>query len=242
MSIPIKTISIIIPCFNEERTIDLLLEKVVAADTADLKKEVIVVDDGSTDRSREKITKSSHITKYILNENNMGKGASIQKAIQIASGDILLIQDADLEYSPGDYIHMIRPILNYDTSIVYGARRTKHLNRSPWSFAARVLFTYFVNLLYGSQLTDLNTCYKLFKREILNDITLDSKRFGFCSEVTIKSLLNGEKIIEVDIDYSPREKNEGKKISPLDGFPILFNIFYYRFFYRQKTQRPLDEV
>jgi dolichol-phosphate mannosyltransferase len=242
MSSPIKTISIIIPCFNEEKTIDLLLQKVISADTAHLNKEIIVIDDGSTDSSREKILKNKYIAKYILNEMNQGKGASIQKAIEIASGDIFLIQDADLEYSPDDYIHMIRPILNSESNIVYGARRTKHLNRLPWSFAARVLFTYFVNLLYGSRLSDLNTCYKLFKREVFNNIILDSKGFGFCSEVTIKALLNGEKIIEVDIDYSPREKKEGKKISPIDGFPILFNIFYYRVFYREKPQRHFDEV
>lgn len=242
MSSAINSISIIIPCFNEAKTLPLILERIAKANANGLEKEIIVIDDGSTDNSREIIKSNPIISKYILSEENIGKGASIQKALEVASGDLVIIQDADLEYSPEDYSSLISPIQKGESNIVYGARKTEHLNRSPLSFTARILFTFLVNILYGSKLTDLNTCYKLFKRETLKKISLDSKRFGFCSEVTIKALLLNEGIIEVEVNYEPREKSQGKKITPLDGVPILFNIFYFKFINRPQVERKCDEA
>lgn len=242
MSKTINSLSIIIPCFNEEATLQELLEKVHSVDTSPLSKEIIVVNDGSTDKSQNIIDQSTIIHKKIHNDTNIGKGGSIKKALEFATGDLILIQDADLEYCPDDYPALIAPILEGSTNIVYGARKTKHLNKPSWSFAARILFTTILNFLYQSKLTDLNTCYKLFKRDILISCQLESKRFGFCSEATAKALLMKEKILEVEVDYHPRYKAEGKKISPLDGFPILFNLFYYRFIKRPVIQEQVNEA
>lgn len=175
------------------------------------------------------------------NEENLGKGAAINNGLAHATGDLVVVQDADLEYSPDDYKLMLPPVLNGETNIVYGARKIAHLNLGTLSFAARIIFTQLLNLLYGSKLSDLNTCYKMFKRDFLNTINLESKGFGFCSEVTAKALCLGEKIVEVEVNYNPRYRDAGKKITPLDGFPILLNLFYYKLFFRTDLQRVESE-
>lgn len=227
-------VSIIIPCFNEEATLNAILESVSNSDTLGLEKEVIVVDDGSTDATPQIIKDSSVVTLSITNSKNKGKGFSIQEALKLCTGDIILIQDADLEYSPSDFPSLLKPIITNQSNIVYGARERTHLNKNMLTIIAKICFTGMVNSLYLSQLTDLNTCYKVFTRDVIQKFPLSSNRFGFCSEVTTMALLSGEKIVEVPVSYTPRTKAEGKKIGIIDGFSLIYPIIFNRLFFNKK--------
>jgi glycosyltransferase involved in cell wall biosynthesis len=237
-------LSIIIPVYNEEKTIDELLKRVVKVRLPKgIIKEIIVVDDGSYDDSRLKVssfakaTKDKQNFKIVVHQVNQGKGAAVQTGIKNALGDILVIQDADLEYDPNDYSRMIKPILEKKTQIVYGSRLKNYPLRiigkrtTPLiaHYIGNKLLTFITNILYGDGVTDMETCYKVFTKEVIKDIKLKSKRFDFEPEITSKFLKKGYKILEVPIKVKPRGYDEGKKISWKDGFVALWTLLKYRF-------------
>ena len=224
-------LTIIIPCYNEEKTIGKIIDKVKKTNLQQIKKEIIVVDDGSKDNSLE-ILRSITDIYLIENRNNLGKGGAIQKGLSRSTGDYIIIQDADLEYDPNDYVILLNKAINEDELVVYGSRiLNKKNNYSTISFyLGGLLVTFFTNLIFrNSYLTDQPTCYKLFKSEIIKNINLTSKGFEFCSEVTAKILKKNIKIVEVPINYYPRQKNEGKKIKWVDGLIALKTLIKYKF-------------
>lgn len=232
-------LSIIIPVFNEEKTISLILEMVNNVKLPNfINKEIIVVDDGSNDNTIKKLNKINNIKfKLIRHVRNQGKGAAIRSGIKKATGDLLIIQDADLEYDPKFYNHLLPLITKNNADVVYGTR-LKNYPLKIWGDKKTVLpshwfgnkfLTFVTNLLYGSSLTDMETCYKLFKKDILLGVNLESNRFEFEPEVTAKVLKKGVKIIEVPIKVRPRTHKDGKKIHWIDGFFALWTLIKYRF-------------
>lgn len=224
-------LSVIIPVFNEINTIEEILNRVEAVEIAD---EIIVVDDGSTDGTREflhEIAPHHPLMKVILHEKNIGKGAAVQTGIKAASKDLLIIQDADLEYDPRDYPSLLKPIEEGIADVVYGSRFLGAPRRSTmfWHMVANKLLTLMTNILYNSILSDMETGYKLFRREILADITIHSKRFNFEPEITAKLLKRRIRIFEVPITFNPREYSEGKKIGIKDAFEAVWTLLKYRF-------------
>lgn len=222
----LQKLSIVIPCYNEAPTILELLEKVEKVEVPGFEKEIIVIDDGSQDSSIE-ILKTQENIKLILNSKNKGKGYALKKGIEGATGDIILIQDADLEYNPENYATLLAPFKDPGTQVVYGSRERNSENKQHsgiWFYWGGLFLTYLTNALYHSKLTDQSTCYKVFRSSVLKSILLTENRFGFCSEVTVKLLKKGIKIKEVSIDYFPRKKSEGKKISWKDGVRAIYII------------------
>ena len=226
-----KKLSVIIPCFNEEQNIETILTKVDSVTLNDVEKEIIIVDDYSTDNSRtilSNIKKSNY--KIVFHEKNMGKGAAIRTGINYATGDYIIIQDADLEYNPEEYNNLLVPLLNNECDVVYGSRFS-HEGYKKGYFGNRIankILTKFSNLFTHYKLTDMETCYKLFKSEIIKEIQLQENRFGFEPEVTAKLSKKKAKIVEVPIQYNPRTKEEGKKINIKDGIRALYCIIKYR--------------
>ncbi len=235
-------LSIIIPVFNEEKTVLKILEKVVSVKIKDFDKEIIIVDDGSFDETKSLVesfnVKDRFIeVKRLFHKTNLGKGAAIRHGIELTTGDFIVIQDADLEYDPQDYLRLLEPILKSKIEVVYGTR-LKHYPLNMWGEDKTVLplhlianrfLTFLTNLLYGSKLTDMETCYKLFKVDVLKDINLQAKGFDFEPEVTAKLLKKGIKIYEVSIKTQPRSYNEGKKIGWKDGLNAIWTLIKYRF-------------
>lgn len=226
-------ISIIIPCYNEVSTIETIIKKI--NEEKKFHKEIIVVDDFSSDGTREilKNKLSGSIDHLILNEKNFGKGYSLRKGIEIASGSITLIQDADLEYDPSDYYKLIEPIQDGYADVVYGSRfigteqkRVLHY----WHSLGNYFLTLLSNMLTNINLTDMEVCYKAFKTEIIKNIKLKENRFGFEPEVTAKISKRRLRIYEVGIKYFGRTYSEGKKISWKDGFSAIRCIIYYNLF------------
>jgi glycosyltransferase involved in cell wall biosynthesis len=224
------TLSIIVPCYNEKATILELLNKVNQVDLGRVKKEIIIIDDFSIDGTRDVLKEQSQY-KIIFNSKNYGKGYSIRKGLKIASGNIIIIQDADLEYNPANYNDLIYPIINSNIDVVFGSRslgpNNKHHSHFTFFLGGKLL-TKLTNLLYFSKLTDQPTCYKVFKKNIIDKVLLSENGFGFCSEVTCKLLVNNIYPYEVPIDYFPRNKLEGKKISWKDGLRAIYIIVKYR--------------
>jgi glycosyltransferase involved in cell wall biosynthesis len=223
-------LSVIMPVFNEAATIEEIIKRVEATNLAD---EVIVVDDGSIDGTRDKlrqIAANSSKLKLLLHESNRGKGAAVRTGIDAAQGELVLIQDADLEYDPKDYPAILAPIEEGKADVVYGSRFLGGARRSTmfWHMVANKLLTFVTNVLYNSILSDMETGYKLFKREIIQDIPLRSKRFDFEPEVTAKLLKRRVRIFEVPITFNPREYEEGKKIGMTDAFEALWTLLKYR--------------
>ena len=226
-------VSVIIPCFNEENTIEKVINKLL--DINDFDKEIIVVDDFSSDQSRHILENkiSNKIINILFNDKNLGKGYCIRKGIQSAKGDIILIQDADLEYDPSDIKKLINPIINGDADVVYGSRfKSSEETRVLffWHSLGNKILTLFSNILTGLNLTDMEVCYKAFKSKVIKDIILKENRFGFEPEVTAKIAKKNLRIYEVGVKYFGRTYAEGKKITWKDGFSALRCIIRYNFF------------
>jgi len=231
-------LSIIIPVYNEESTIGAVIDRVYGVDLVDIEKEIIVADDGSSDNSiaiiKQKHLQHQDIIKVHTSLINLGKGAAIRFGMEYATGDIILIQDADLELNPAEYPLLLEPLLKGRADIVYGSRFLNKMNKIPsrtrW---ANWFLTALTNILYGSQLTDMATAYKIFRSDIIKSIRLRSARFEFEPEVTAKLLLAGHKIVEVPVSYQPRYVDDGKKIGWIDGVEYIYTLFKYRFLDRR---------
>ena len=238
-------LSVIIPVYNEIETIDEIIAQVGAvrldipvwenhANEAviHLDREVIVVDDGSTDGTRdylETVRGRANMT-VIFHEANQGKGGAVRTGLKATTGDICLIQDADLEYDPRDYTDLLRPILEHRTQVVYGSRFRGGPTKAMffWHMLGNRFLTSVTNVLYNTILSDMETCYKVFTREVADKLRLRARGWGFDPEITAQILLSGYRVYEVPISYSGREFAEGKKISWRDGFTVLWTLLRYR--------------
>jgi len=225
-------LSVVIPCYNEERTLATVLDRVLSAPPPEVEKEILIVDDGSKDNSAaiaEALALSHPNVFFHRLPQNRGKGAAVRHGIQHATGDVVLIQDADLEYDPNEYPALLAPFAQPLVTVVYGSRIKGSGNRSynRYYWGGRGV-TFFTNLLYGSHLTDEPTGYKVFRRSFLQSIPLECDGFEFCPEITAKALRLGVTIHEVPISYSPRSFAEGKKIGWRDGFAALWTLLRFR--------------
>ena len=227
-------VSVIIPCFNEFQTISKILDKVLKNKNNNY--EIIIIDDFSTDGSRELIEKISNekkVDRIILNEKNYGKGYSIRQGIKKATGDIILIQDADLEYDPNDYQKLLEPILKNNADVVYGSRFIGSNEKRVlyfWHTMGNAFLTFLSNMFTNLNLTDMECCYKVFKSTIIKEIELKENRFGFEPEITAKISKIDVRIYEVGVSYHGRRYSHGKKITWKDGFSALRCIFKYNLF------------
>lgn len=221
-------ISVVIPAYNEAKTIKEIIRKVQAVD---LDKEIIIVDDASTDGTREILNelKGTEGITIFFHSSNQGKGAALRTAFQHVKGDIVIIQDADLEYDPQEYSKLINPIIEGKADAVYGSRFLGGPHRVLlfWHYVGNKIFTLLSNMLTNLNLTDMETCYKVFKTSLLKQLTIESNRFGVEPEITAKLAKLKCRIYEVDISYSGRDYTEGKKINWKDGIAALFWILKY---------------
>jgi dolichol-phosphate mannosyltransferase len=224
-----KLLSIIIPAYNEEKTIASVLDKVLAQNYGEWEKEIIVVNDCSSDKTEEIIQPYLDKIKYIKHSKNSGKGTAIKTGLSESSGDAVIVQDADLEYNPDD-IKLLLEKFDSGFEIVYGSRNLHPERRgySHYVLGSKIL-DWLVNLFFWTNLTDVYTCYKLFKTDILRKIGIESKGFEMEMELTAKALKMGYKIIEVPIHYYPRKFSEGKKIRARDGIKGIWTLLKYRF-------------
>ncbi len=226
-------ISVIIPVYNEAATITQVVEQVLEVELDTVEKEIIVVNDGSTDGTdavlTALVTRWPNPPKIVHHERNRGKGAAIRTALEHVTGDVVITQDADLEYTPQEYPRLLAPFEDPAVQVVYGSRNLHRNPRSSWSFywGGRLL-SWVVNLLYGSHITDEATGYKAFRANLLRDLDLQSNGFEFCPEVTSKILRRGIRIHEVPISYQPRSFAEGKKINWYDGLRAIWALLKYR--------------
>ena len=235
MAAQFHTISILIPVFNEVNTVEAIVQRVRTADSCGLAKEIILVDDSSTDGTAKilnQLAAGAADIKHYTHTVNCGKGAAIRTCLEHATGDILLIQDADLEYDPADYPKLIKPILDGRADVVYGSRFTGGTHRVLlfWHYLANRFLTLLSNMLCNLNLTDMETCYKVFRRECVQDLHLTANRFGIEPELTAKLARRHYRFYETDINYSGRDYSEGKKIGWKDGLAALWFIVRYRFF------------
>ena len=223
-------LSVLIPVYNEASTIAEVIARVQATGLAD---EIVVVDDGSKDESREVLAgyEGDKSIRVILHQKNMGKGAALRTAIEAATGDIMLVQDADLEYDPAEYSALLQPLVDGRADVVYGSRFLAGMPEGilPQSAAANKILTFMTNVLYGNKLTDMETCYKVFRREVVAGMHLRANRFDFEPEFTAKVLKRRVRVVEVPISFNPRQYTEGKKIGPWDGVMAIWALLKYRF-------------
>ena len=229
-------LSIIIPVYNEINTIEIIVNIINNLDS--LNKEIIIVDDCSTDGTAFLLKNSLYkkVDKVIFHDKNLGKGSAIRTAKKFISGDIVIIQDADLEYDPNDYYNLIKPIISKQFNVVYGSRvlGKKRYSSNNFSSNFRVfcnhVLTILSNIINNQKLTDAHTCYKVFSKKFFDKIILEENGFSFCPEITTKISLNNYKILEVPINYKGRSYDEGKKISFADGFYAIKTLIKYRYF------------
>lgn len=224
------TLSVIIPCYNEKQTIEEIVKRVKAVDLAS---EIVIVDDGSQDGTRDilEALKEDPIINVVLHSHNQGKGAAVRTGFAAAKCDIVLIQDADLEYDPRDYPALIRPIREGIANVVYGSRFRGGPTKTMffWNMIANRSLTLMTNILYNTILTDMETCYKVFRREVVQQIPLRARGFELEPEITAKVLKRGHRIYEVPISYNGREWEEGKKIKWYDAPKAAWTLLRYRF-------------
>lgn len=227
-------LSIVIPVYNEERTISEVVRRVLAVDVGDIEKEVIVANDGSSDGTRHALDSSAWASDPRVTVHhaqiNLGKGAAVRLGLHHASGDIMLIQDADLELDPNEYGKLLAPILAGQTNVVYGSRFLQTSARiSLRTRLGNGALTMLTNILFGGRLTDMETAYKVFRREVIETIRLRCVGFDFEPELTAKLLRGGHRIVEVPIGYNPRREDEGKKIRWTDGVDAVYCLLKCRF-------------
>ena len=223
-------ITVIIPAYNEKHTIQEIVRRVQAMKMVE---EILIVDDGSTDGTREILSEmdGKNNVRVVLHEKNQGKGAAVRTGIGAATGDVLIIQDADLEYDPREYPNLLKPIEEGMADVVYGSRFLGAPHRAIlfWNMVANKLLTLMTNILYNNILTDMETGYKVFKREVVADMKIHAKRFDFEPEFTAKILKRNVRIFEVPITFNPRDYTEGKKIKMRDAFEAVWTLLKYRF-------------
>lgn len=221
-------LSIIVPVFNEFATIGRIIDRIASVNLLDFDREIIIVDDFSTDGTRDFLEKIAGKYIVIFHDKNVGKGGAIKTALTRASGEAIIIQDADLEYDPADIQKLIGAMKKTNADAVYGSRNLGKSKRGYWLFYLGGRFlTFFLNLIMGSSLTDINTGYKLFKTNVLKNLNIESDGFEFCEEVTVKLVKKKYRIVEVPINYSPRTFEEGKKIFATDGIKGILAIMKY---------------
>ncbi len=223
-------LSILIPVYNEEETLNALIKRVEEVDIGDLDKEIIIVNDCSKDKSGEILKAYEKKHKVYTHEVNKGKGAAIRTALAHATGDFVIIQDADLEYDPGEYVNLLKPILDGKADVVYGSRFLgKNASRYQLYAFGNKFLSFMTSLLYFKRITDMETCYKMFKRTVLDSFTITRNRFDIEPEVTAKVLKKGYRLLEIPIHYEGRTKEQGKKIKPKDGLIALWVLVKHRF-------------
>ena len=231
MKAPLK-LSIVVPVYNEEKFVKESIERVLACDIGNIEKEIIVVDDSSTDGTREILEKeiTPLVTKIIYKEKNGGKGDTIRIGFQHVTGDFVIIQDADLEYDPDEYKDLLMPILSGKADVVYGSRFAggqPHRVLFFWHSIGNKFLTLLSNMFTNLNLTDMECCYKLFRKEVLDSLTLEQKRFGIEPELTAKIAKGNWRIYEIGISYAGRTYAEGKKINWKDGCQAIWCIIKY---------------
>ncbi|MEA3019421.1 MAG: hypothetical protein QOI47_945 [Actinomycetota bacterium] len=223
-------VSVVIPVYNERRTLQEIVKAVEAADFLGMDHEIVLVDDCSTDGSRDLVSSMDDRHTVVLQPRNRGKGAALRTGFARASGEILLVQDADLEYDPADYPRLLQPIIDGHADVVFGSR---FLGGGPhrvsyfWHYVGNQVLTMMSNMVSNLNLTDMETCYKVFRREVLDEITLTSDRFGFEPEFTVKVARTGRPIYEVGISYYGRSYDDGKKITWRDGVDTAWCLFKF---------------
>ncbi|MFN0111592.1 MAG: glycosyltransferase family 2 protein [Blastocatellia bacterium] len=227
-------LSILMPVYNEAATLHEIIAKVEAVNLGDVSKELIIVDDGSKDGTREVLKQMAETSKHKIyfHGQNMGKGAALRTALHYAEGDIILVQDADLEYDPAEYVELIKPILEGRADVVYGSRLTGgKVGRAFnfWHLLGNKMLTLVTNILYNATLTDMETCYKVFRADVIKQFQIKSNKFDFEPEITAKILKRKYKLYEMPISYYGRDFDEGKKITWKDGFGAIWALVKYRF-------------
>lgn len=222
-------VSILLPVYNEKNTLLEILKQIETVDFG-IEKEIILIDDFSTDGTKELYKELPY--KILFHEKNMGKGAALRTGFNAATGDIIIIQDADLEYNPADYKPLVELIKSGKADVVYGSRLADKRNSGKFlllSYLANIALSFMTRILYGTYLTDMETCYKAFRADFVKDITIESNRFDFEPEITAKILKKKARFVEIPISYNARQESEGKKITWKDGVQAIFTLLKYRF-------------
>ena len=229
---PLRRLSVVVPVYNERGTVVEVLRRMRAVELpAGIESEIIVVDDGSTDGTRDVLRQLHDSTvRVVLHDTNRGKGAALRTGLEHATGEYVLVQDADLEYDPEDWPRLVQPVLRGKATVVYGSRFTgERRNMLFLHWIGNRFLSLVTNVLYNTTLSDMETCYKLVDRRLLTDLQLRSDRFEIEPEITAKVLKRGIRIYEVPISYTGREYDEGKKITWRDGVSALWTLVRYRF-------------